>query len=109
MPKVNLRLTEEELELLQKWANGSRRSLQREMVYRLFRERSEALSERDATTPPYVSGDGHKADNPTGESTEMRDDTPMTGRSRSESSPASYVKEFKPDFKPVPAKKKGRF
>ena len=36
MPSLNLRLSEEELEQLRQWAYGSRRSLQREIVFRLF-------------------------------------------------------------------------
>lgn len=40
MPKVNLRLTDQELEQLQAWAKDGRRSLQKEIVYRLFRERA---------------------------------------------------------------------
>lgn len=36
MPNINLRLTEEEHEELRAWAHGSRRSIQREIVFRLF-------------------------------------------------------------------------
>lgn len=36
MPNINLRLTEEEHAQLFEWAHGSRRSLQREIVFRLF-------------------------------------------------------------------------
>ena len=36
MPNINLRLTEEEHAALREWAHGSRRSIQREVVFRLF-------------------------------------------------------------------------
>ena len=36
MPTVSLRLTEEELQKLHAWAHDSRRSLQKEIVWRLF-------------------------------------------------------------------------
>lgn len=39
MPKINLRLTDEEHAALKAWAEGSRRSIQREAVYRLFANR----------------------------------------------------------------------
>lgn len=38
MPNINLRLTEAEHEQLQRWASASRRSLQKEIVHRLFRQ-----------------------------------------------------------------------
>lgn len=48
MPSINLRLSEEELGVLRVWARGSRRSLQREVVFRLFEgaltERGEAVA-----------------------------------------------------------------
>ena len=46
MPKINLRLTDEEHEALRQWALESHRSIQREAVYRLFSERS--LTERES-------------------------------------------------------------
>ena len=36
MPKINLRLTEQEHELLKAWAFDSKRSIQKEAVWRLF-------------------------------------------------------------------------
>ncbi len=36
MPNINLRLTEDEHAELREWAQGSRRSIQREIVFRLF-------------------------------------------------------------------------
>ena len=54
VPKINLRLTNEEHEALKAWAQDSRRSIQREAVFRLFSERS--LSERDVY--PSTSQDG---------------------------------------------------
>ncbi len=55
MPTVSLRLTEDEHSRLQEWAFGSRRSLQREIVFRLF---DGALTER-AVQPRNMTGDVH--------------------------------------------------
>jgi hypothetical protein len=41
MPNINLRLTEEEHAALREWAHGSRRSIQREVIFRLFSELKE--------------------------------------------------------------------
>lgn len=36
MPALNLRLTDEQLKELRRWAQGNRRSLQNEVIWRLF-------------------------------------------------------------------------
>lgn len=94
MPKVNLRLTEEELEQLQRWAESGRRSLQKEIVYRLFRERS--VDNVITVGPsPFVE--------PVNVDAQPRDVPTRT------IAPTPYEREFKPDFKPTKVpKKKGR-
>ena len=44
MPKVNLRLTDEEHALLDRWARDGHRSIQKELIFRLF-SRSTAASD----------------------------------------------------------------
>jgi len=65
MPSLNLRLSEEELEQLRQWAYGSRRSLQREIVFRLFEglalnalntSSSDGYTVPAGTNPPPNSG-----------------------------------------------------
>lgn len=56
MPNINLRLTDSEHAELREWARGSRRSIQREIVFRLF---DGAVTERVGSgsavaTPPGV-------------------------------------------------------
>lgn len=53
VPTVSLRLTDAEHALLREWAFGSRRSVQREVVFRLF---DGALTERDLGGRETVSG-----------------------------------------------------
>lgn len=77
MPKINLRLTDEEHEALKMWAQESHRSIQREAIFRLFSERS--LSERGSSLPDL---DG---------SSTRRPDLAAIPRSESD--------HFKPDFK----------
>ena len=55
MPNINLRLTELEHAELREWAHGSRRSLQREIVFRLF---DGAVTERDQGRREVESGLG---------------------------------------------------
>ena len=51
MPNINLRLTDEEHDALREWAHGSHRSLQREIIFRLFSERTQADAQpRDVRT-----------------------------------------------------------
>lgn len=88
MPTISLRLTEEEHAALREWAHGSRRSLQREIVFRLF----SGLSERDdgsagmtTTQPEAVGRISRDAEGPEAQ--------PLVPRSES---PDPH---FKPDFK----------
>jgi hypothetical protein len=64
-----LRLTEEEHAALREWAHGSRRSLQREIIFRLFSELSErgeehsepSHQERESRVPDRTPGEAHGA------------------------------------------------
>lgn len=59
MPNINLRLTEEEHAALREWAHGSRRSIQREVIFRLFTERSEVdAPSRTGAAEPNHGGAG---------------------------------------------------
>ena len=88
MPKINLRLTDEEHEALRKWASESHRSIQREAVYRLFSERS--LTEREQTSGPMSEApEMAKA-----ESLGLPTPKPLPSRSMSDRNP-----DVKTDFK----------
>ena len=58
MPTISLRLSEEELEQLRAWAHDGHRSLQKEIVWRLFTS-SEGAGEsaRDVTASREASSD----------------------------------------------------
>lgn len=55
-PAISLRLTPEQHEQLREWAFGNKRSIQRELIYRIFER---MLDERDGippVSPPPVAG-----------------------------------------------------
>jgi hypothetical protein len=54
VPTVSLRLSDAEHARLREWAFGARRSLQREIVFRLFD--GAVVTERGVTVPPAGSG-----------------------------------------------------
>ena len=94
MPSINLRLSETELEQLRQWAYGSRRSLQREIVFRLFQERHEAESsgaaERDSGVAQWVERRQDKS--------EVAGSSPVPGVAVSNPRMAAPDDHFKPDF-----------
>lgn len=47
MPNINLRLTEEEHRQLETWARDGRRSLQKEIIFRLFTDGGVATAARE--------------------------------------------------------------
>jgi len=53
MPTISLRLTDEEAEQLRRWAFEGKRSLQKEIVFRLFAERP-YVTVTDSTAPVEV-------------------------------------------------------
>lgn len=98
VPTVSLRLTDSELALLREWAFGSRRSLQREIVFRLFdgavTERGEgrvvAESSRTGVDVDRSVGEGHSR-------------TPAERSSRSVTAPSvqPVVHDVRMDASPV--------
>ena len=56
MPNINLRLTEAELTELREWAYDNRRSIQKEIIFRLFSTRAKTAPEVD-----IVTGEPHTA------------------------------------------------
>ena len=54
MPTISLRLTDEEHAALKEWAHGSRRSMQREAVYRIFVDRQETYTVRNEGNVPIA-------------------------------------------------------
>lgn len=94
MPNINLRLTDEEHEALRVWALEGRRSIQREIIFRLFSERS-GLSEGAAVGDEAVSG---SAPAKSEEAAERKHLQPPSRPERAAPSESSDL-HFKPDFK----------
>jgi hypothetical protein len=94
MPNINLRLTSEEHEALRKWAYEGQRSLQREIIFRLFNGRhvtaglSEGSEVEDKRTVPAPRSTGTAQTHGTA--------TELPGVA---SPSASSDAHFKPDFK----------
>ncbi len=84
MPNINLRLTEEEHEALRTWAFDGRRSIQREIIYRLFSSEAAVGYAAVSGSAPLVQREEEKG------STEPV--PPRPERAASDS-------HFRPDFK----------
>jgi hypothetical protein len=60
MPTISLRLSDEQRDELETWARGSERSIQREVVYRLFSmEHVPRRGGAGAMIPAHTSADDH--------------------------------------------------
>lgn len=90
MPTISLRLTDEQHRILHDWAYGSARSMQREIIFRLFAETSPASGSFEPTGRTAGSskraGRGHAAGGEPRRPTVTGAETPspaMTRRPRS--------------------------
>lgn len=108
MPKLNLRLSEAQLALLQQWADHNYRSIQKEIVFRLFHKQQvteiDAEEFEAARNDPAWKDFTEAADKYVAE---VADAQPRDIPARTVQ-PAPYERSFKPDFKKPSERKKGR-
>ena len=96
MPKINLRLTDEQYAELERWANDGERSLQKEVIWRLF------------TQSHFATAVEQMEKQATGEIRAMTKFKDATVTYETQPIIATPDEHFKPDFKAPAAPKKKR-